>query len=157
MSVNFGEEYNKFKAEQEKLKKYYESLGMSKETIDALYEFDKMQFCENLSFKRRTQYLEVIDEDETTEEYKNPIVKRYLEILAAPFEFHTSDKLWWLQEIGNKKLLRRLLQLSNDELEIITYLVFWDYKQYEYAQMKGVSQSSISQKIGKIKKILSNL
>ena len=37
MSVNFGKEYKKFRVEQEKLRKYYESLGMSKEVIDTLY------------------------------------------------------------------------------------------------------------------------
>ena len=148
MSVNFGKEYKKFRVQQKRLRKYYESLGMRKEVIDALYEFDKMQFCEDIAFRRRIQYLEVSDED------KSPLLKRFLEVISVSDEFHTSEKFWWLQEIGDKKLLRRLLQLSNDELEIITYLVFFDYKQHEIAQMKGVSQSSISQKIGKIKKIL---
>ena len=156
MSVNFGKEYKKFRAEQKRLRKYYEALGMSKEVIDALYEFDKMQFCEDIAFKRRIQYLEVSDEDDIADEDKNPLLKRFLEVISVSDEFHTSEKFWWLQEIGDKKLLRRLLQLSYDELEIITYLVFFDYKQHEIAQIKGVSQSSISQKIGKIKKILTS-
>ena len=92
MSVNFGRDYRKFRAEQKKLREYYESLGMSKEVIDTLYEFDKMQFCENLLFRRRTQYLEVVDEDEITEEDKSPLLKKYLKNLSVPFEFHTSDK-----------------------------------------------------------------
>lgn len=44
------------------------------------------------------------------------------------------------------------MQLSVNELEVITYLVFEGYKQYEIAKIKGVSQPSIFKKKKKIKK-----
>lgn len=154
MSINFGKEYNKFNAEQKKLKMYYESLGMSKEVIDALYDFNKMQFCEDIAFRRRTQSLQVSDEDNIADDDKSPLLKRFLEIISVPFEFHTSEKFWWIQEIEDEELLSGLMQLSVNELEVITYLVFEGYKQYEIAKIKGVSQPSIFKKIKKIKKIL---
>lgn len=154
MSVNFGKEYKKFRAEQKKLREYYESLGMSKEVIDTLYEFDKMQFCENLSFRRRTRYLDVVDEDEITEEDKSPLLKKYLRNLSVPFEFYTSDKFWWIQEIEDKELLKNVLRLPDDDLELITYLVFEDFKQKHIAEIRGVSQQSISKQIGEIKQKL---
>lgn len=154
MSINFGKEYKKFRAEQKRLREYYESLGMSKEVIDALYDFDKMQFCEDIAFRRRTQSLQVSDEDNIADDDKSPLLKRFLEIISVPFEFHTSEKFWWLQEIEDEELLSGLMQLSVNELEVITYLVFEGYKQYEIAKIKGVSQPSIFKKIKKIKKIL---
>lgn len=154
MSINFGKEYKKFRAEQKRLREYYESLGMSKGVIDAIYEFDKMQFCEDIAYRRRTQRLQVSDEDNIADDDKSPLLKRFLEIISVPFEFHTSEKFWWLQEIEDEELLSGLLQLSVNELEVITYLVFEGYKQYEIAEIKGVSQPSIFKKIKKIKKIL---
>lgn len=82
MSINFGKEYKKFHTEQEKLRKYYISLGMSKEVIDAIYEFDKIQFCKDIAFKRRTQYIQASDEAIITSEDKNPLLKNHLEILS---------------------------------------------------------------------------
>lgn len=151
MSVNFGKEYKKFRVEQEKLREYYESLGMSKEVIDALYEFDKMQFCEDIAYRRRTQSLQVSDEDNIADDDKSPLLKRFLEIISVPFEFHTSEKFWWLQEIEDEELLSGLLQLSVNELEVITYLAFEDFKQKHIAEIRGVSQQSISKQIGEIK------
>lgn len=154
MSINFGKEYKKFRAEQKKLREYYESLGMSKEVIDALYDFDKMQFCEDIAFRRRTQSLQVSDEDNIADDDKSPLLKRFLEIISVPFEFHTSEKFWWLQEIEDEELLSGLLQLSVNELEVITYLAFEDFKQKHIAEIKGVSQQSISKQIGEIKQKL---
>lgn len=154
MSINFGKEYKKFRAEQKRLREYYESLGMSKEVMDALYDFDKMQFCEDIAYRRRTQSFQVSDEDNIADDDKSPLFKRFLEIISVPFEFHTSEKFWWIQEIEDEELLSRLLQLSVNDLEVITYLVFEGYKQYEIAKINGVSQPAIFKKIKKIKKIL---
>lgn len=156
MSINFGKEYKKFHTEQEKLRKYYISLGMSKEVIDAICEFDKIQFCKDIAFKRRTQYIQASDEAIITSEDKNPLLKNHLEILSVPFDFHTSGRFWWLEEIEDEKLLSGLMRLSENDLEMITYLVFDGYSQVEIAEIKGVSQPSISKKIKKIRKILND-
>lgn len=154
MSIDFGKEYKKFRAEQKRLREYYESLGMSKEVMDALYEFDKMQFCEDIAYRRRTQSLQISDEDNIADDDKSPLLKRFLEIISVPFEFHTLEKFWWLQEIEDEELLSGLLQLSVSDLEVITYLAFEDFKQKHIAEIRGVSQQSVSKQIGEIKQKL---
>ena len=46
------------------------------------------------------------------------------------------------------------MQLSVNELEVITYLAFEDFKQKHIAEIKGVSQQSRSKQIGEIKQKL---
>lgn len=48
------------------------------------------------------------------------------------------------------------MRLSENDLEMITYLVFDGYSQVEIAEIKGVSQPSIIKKIKKIRKILND-
>ena len=60
------------------------------------------------------------------------------------------------KEIEDEKLLSGLMRLSENDLEMITYLVFDGYSQVEIAEIKGVSQPSISKKIKKIRKILND-
>ena len=64
------------------------------------------------------------------------------------------DDLWWLDEIEDEELIKRLLLLTAEELELISKLAFGDYSQQEIAEKADKTQAAISQKLKTIRKKL---
>ena len=89
MSWNNSKETRRFKAEQERNKKYYEENGMTDEQIQTMFDYDKAVFLKERNFNEtltalRVEHLEDTDEDELTpfEEIVEPYHDEY-----DPFEF----------------------------------------------------------------------
>ncbi len=127
--------YNKFEKEQEKLRKEYLELGMSEDSIDKLYEFDKKQLARNIAYDRRNQSLEL------------DLVKFSVEI-----DFSLTDRYFWIEEISDDNIAKQLKKLSPDDLDLLTLLVVEGYTQTEIAHLKGCSKNTISKKFLRIKK-----
>ena len=55
MSFNKGYELKKFEAHWEKLRIEYAAAGMTKEAIQKMYDYDRLQFNSERTFIERTQ------------------------------------------------------------------------------------------------------
>jgi len=135
MSYNHGLEYKKFEARQRRLRKQYEQLGMPEADISALYQADLREF----------------NSDRRHEEHKPERLES--EPPAAP-EDGGHSRLWWVEEISDPLLARRLKALPEADLELLTLYAFEGYSQPEIAEKLGVNQSTISRRLGKLKSFL---
>lgn len=154
MGINFASARKKFSEDQKKLRKEYEAAGMTPEQILALYEYDLHQFNRDIAFYRHTQRLTVAEEPDMEEEGHNPLLIKFSEQLTVCQRPSMSEDLWWLDEIEDEDLIKKLKQLSDEELDLISKLAFGDYSQQELAVELNKSQAAIAQKLKTIRKKL---
>jgi DNA-directed RNA polymerase specialized sigma subunit len=155
MAINFGLERKKFMEAQKKLRKEYEDAGMTKEQILAMYEYDLKQFNRDIAFYRHTQPL-ATNMEEDDEGGRNPLLTKFSESLSVMQKPTESDKFWWLDEIEDMALLKRLIRLSAEDLELLDLLAFQEHTQLEISIELKKSQSSVSQRVSTIRKKINN-
>jgi DNA-directed RNA polymerase specialized sigma subunit len=155
MAINFGLERKKFMEAQKKLRKEYEDAGMTMEQILAMYEYDLKQFNRDIAYYRHSQQL-TSDAEDDEEGGRTPLLVKFPESLSVTQKPTKSDKFWWLDEIEDMVLLRRLMLLSTEDLELIDMLAFQEHTQLEISIELKKSQSSVSQRINTIRKKIKN-
>ena len=152
MAINFALERKRFREEQERLRRKYEALGMTKEQIREMYEFDLYQFNRDIAYSRHTQQL--MPDTELEAEGKNPLLHKFEDELTVTQEPDKTRQLWWLDEIEDEALLESLLQLSEEDLLLIDRVAFREQTQTEISIELKVTQPSVSQRIRTIRKKL---
>ena len=150
MIKSFAAIYSEFNRNQRILRKEYKAAGMSEEQIQEMFKFDKEQLARDIAFFRRTQSMPDNIEDFDAES-QNPLLNYFLEQLSCEMDLSTTSRYWWVEEIENPALLEKIKKLSDDYLDLITLLIFEGYTQSEIAEKRNCSQSSIAQKLGRIK------
>ena len=150
MAINFSKRYRIFEKEQKRLQKQYEALGMTKEEITEMYEFDLKQFRHDNTFHRYTWPLEIVDDDDE-DETTCPYIYQYREKLSVQQMRDEEIPMWWIDEIEDSKLHKSLLQLSEDALRLIDLYVFQGYTQAEIAKLQHTTQTSVSQRLNRIR------
>ena len=137
MGINFSYERKKFAEKQEKLRKEYEAAGMTKEQIMAMYVFDLHQFNRDIAYKRHTQQLSNLEESDMEDEGQNPLLQKFSDVLTVYQEPSEDCAFWWLEEIEDTALLKNLMQLSIEELDLIDRLAFRECTQKEIGEDLG--------------------
>ena len=150
MAINFALERKRFREEQERLRRKYEALGMTKEQIREMYEFDLHQFNRDIAYSRHTQQL--IPESGLEMEDMNSLLHKFEDELTVTQEPDETRPLWWLDEIEDEALLESLLQLSEEDLLLIDRIAFREQTQTEISIELKVTQPSVSQRIRTIRK-----
>lgn len=145
MSWNDGKERKLFKKRQAILAEQYCSVGMTKEQIQQMYEFDLAVYRSERVFRSRTQALEINFDDEDVGDISNFL----LECQTENFRDY-SNRYWWIEEL--EKLYKAAMSLSYEEKELITLYVFEGYTQKEIANKFQCSQVAICKRLDKIKK-----
>ena len=125
----------------------------SKEQIDALDEFDWTEFRADCVYQVHTQPLEIASEPDFDED-KNPLYKKFGDVLSVELKVTFRDKYAWLDEISSPELIGKLLSLAPEDLELLDAYVFGDKTQVELAKEKGISQKNISKKLNRIRRFL---
>lgn len=157
MSINYAKEYYMHKKEQDELRKYYLSLGMSDEKINELFEFDDMVFCSNNRFKYHNQYIETIRCNKNNEADGDGLVNKFRDNFVYFQDFSDLDSLYWINEIEDPEIYQCVKSLSKTELVVLTLvLIKQAYTQKEMAKLIGVSQQEISRKIKNICEAIRN-
>ena len=88
------------------------------------------------------------------EEGHNPLLHKFIDALAV-YQQPTEDaKLWWLDEIEDADLIKSLMRLTADELDLIDMLAFGGYSQREISEKTGKSPTAICLKLKTIRKKL---
>ena len=156
MSWNNGYERRKFEAEQKKQAEEYRALGMSEEKIQAMYEFDLAQFNSKRRYYMHTQEFSTSDFDEgENDESESTLLHKFFEQLTVTIEnCGDRSRYWWVDEIDNPILVKGIKSLSQDDIELITLLVFENYRKSEIAKMLGCEPYHITRRLVRIKEQL---
>lgn len=155
MIKSFAAIYKEFNRKQLKRRKEYEAIGMTKDQIQKIEDFDKQQFSRDIAYMRRTQSLPYNIEDFEFEG-QNPLLYFFLDQLSCNMDLLHTSRYWWLEEIEDERLSKKLRKLSEDDLELLTLLIFDGFSQAKVAQKIKCSQKAISKKYIKIKLFLGN-
>lgn len=156
MAWNNGKERKKFEKEQAELRKIYLANGMTEKEIQAMYDFDLKYLHHRRGEATHTQSLDFDSIEFDDKETDNPLFQKFLEALSTTDDYSAFSRFGWIEEIEDQNVLKAVMELSKDELEIMTMWVFDGMNQREIAERFGVSQQSISKKIKKIKTIFQN-
>ncbi len=150
MGFNYAKEKAEFDRQWAKIRKQYEELGMSQDAIEELYSFDWDWFK---SQRRYGSHLADLTEEVNVETIREASTETIPGDIPASLG---SDPRQWLDEIEDEQLVRKLMQLSKDDIALLTHLVFEEYTQSEIAHKKAVNQATISRQFSQIQKIFRN-
>ena len=132
----------KFKKEQNSRRKLLESAGVdSEQTEMILSAFEDEIRNDRIFYRHNEQYPEDI--------YADAWDKNMADVTDA---FINEDvKFWWLDEIDDVRLHKKLKKCTDEELEIINALAFEGCTEEELASKMLLSQSAVSKKLNKIR------
>ncbi len=147
MGFNYAKEKAEFDRQWAEIRKQYEELGMSQDALEKIHSFDWDWFK---SQRRYSSHLADLPEEVTAETIREASTGTIPGDIPASFG---SDPRQWLDEIEDEQLVWKLMQLSKDDIALLTHLVFEEYTQSEIAQQKAQKQQSISRQLQQIKKI----
>ena len=154
MAWNNGLERKKFDEEQKRLAAEYRAAGMTEYQIEQMYQFDLDAFNSKRRFNEHTQQFpeDVLEE---SDDDKSPLFEKFLDSLSVELDLSDiKDRYWWIEEIEDEQLARKLKTLPIDDVELITQYVFEQRTQVEIAKQIGVSNVTIFKRIEKLKKFL---
>ena len=155
MGINFAYARKKFSEAQQKLRKEYKAAGMTDEQILEMYEYDLHQFNRDLAYQRHTQRLGILEEpDMEEEEGHNPLLHKFIDALTVYQQPTGAAKLWWLDEIEDADLIKSLMRLTDDELDLVDMLAFRGCSQRKISERTGKSPTAICLKLKTIRKKL---
>ena len=157
MSWNDGYERRKFEARQKKQAEEYRALGMTEEQIQTMYEFDLEQFKSERRHRMHTQQFTSSDFDEgEADDSESTLFDKFFDELTCTIETSGEhSRYWWVEEIEDADLCKRIKSLSVDDIELITLYAFDGYTQDEIAIKFSCKKQNIQKKFRRIKNFLS--
>lgn len=153
MKFFYAKEKALFDQKWEKLRQEYEQAGMSKESIQSMYDFDLECFRAQRRYCNHVQLLSdgIFDGMESG---ADTVLKRKFDSMSCAFsEDDFSGRFDWTEAVSDPRMIKGLKQLSEEGLELLTYIVIEEHSQAELAQKWGCSQKAISKKLQKIRKM----
>ena len=153
MSWNNGYERRKFEAWQKKQAEEYRALGMSEEQIQDMYEFDLAQFNGERAYCTHTQEFTTSDFDEgENDESESTLLHKFFDELTVTIEQSgEKSRYWWIEELENEELARKIKKLTSEEIEILTLTAIEGYLQTEAAELMGIPYRTFKHKMKKLK------
>lgn len=138
MNWNNGKERRGFCDRMKKQAEEYRKAGMTEEQISAMYEFDYQVMLSNRRF-----YDHVVLFDDTEEGMPEDCVEDIPE---------GEGRYGWVEEIRSPELYGALQTLSEKELELVTLLAIFGYRQREVASsIMLVSDKRVSELVAGIR------
>ena len=154
MGFNYSREKFIFDKEWEKLREQYKKAGMSDEAVQELYDFDWSWFRMRRNYENRVQAMPEEEIEEQNAETRSNLFQRFTSLSTSFDEVEFSGRYAWLDTISDDALSKKLRDLSDYELEVLTLWALEGYTQCEIARKMRCSQKAISNRLFKIKRIL---
>ena len=155
MSFNNGNERRKLNAKWEHLRVQYREAGMSKEAIQAMYEFDLGVLNSERAYDANT--VAVCDGEDDVDARKAADLKQYEAAITVTDTYReTKSCFTWIGEIENERLLAALENLSELDLKILTLYVYAGYTESEIAMTLESKRITIHKRIERITMFLKN-
>lgn len=157
MSWNDGYERKMFAKRQKKQAEEYRALGMTEAQIQTMYEFDLEQFKSERRHRMHTQPLQVEEfEENDADESDNTLLNEFFDELTCTIETSgDKSRYWWVEEIEDAELSKRIKLLSAEDIELVTLYAFDGYTQDEIAIKFSCTKQNIQKKFRRIKNFLS--
>lgn len=152
MGFYYAAEKKGFDRKWAKLRREYEAAGMNPADIQLLYEYDLEFFRSQRTYINHTQAMpnEYIQDNQA---HNSTLIRRFRICADSIDEADFSGRYAWVDTIENQRLAQLLHQLSDEDLELLTFLVLEEHTQRELAKKWGCTQAAVSQRFNKIKKI----
>ena len=159
MEFNYWKRRQEFEKEQAVQRELYRKAGMSEAAIDEMYRFDLEVFRSERVYCRHTKQMKgfsISDEagdDDTGKATGSKL--RLQETLSVGMPLTDPERRdGWIDELDDEQLVRAILKLKPDDVELITLYAIEGYSVGEIADKQGVSHPTISKKLSRIKKNL---
>lgn len=153
MGFNYGREKRNFDKVWERLEEEYREAGMPEDKIQQMKDFDWQWFCSERTYRNHVCALPVGD---TPEDAYINIDRGTTSSARWDDEGVNHSRLSWVSAIEDEELYRKLRNLSNKDLELLTLIYFDGFQQAEIARTIGCSRNTIHKKLKKIKNYLKN-
>lgn len=154
MGFNYAKEKRRFDLEWKQLQKEYMDAGMSLSAIEAMHNYDWEMFLSRRTYENHTQALPDTYLNGEIEGQQSPLFKKFLSLSVTFGEEDFSGRYAWVNTISNLELGAKLSRLHPKDMELLTAIVIEGHEQSELAEKWHCSQSAISQRLKKIKKLL---
>ena len=153
MGFNYAKERRKFEARWKQLRKQYEAAGMSEFAIEQIYLFDLGVFRSERAYVNHTQRRpDVYITDDSANH--STLLQKFKNLWVNFDESEFYSKNGWIDTIENQMLLKKLQQLSIEDLDLLKFIVLEGHTQEELAEKRRCSQRSISKRLKKLIKFL---
>ena len=123
MGFNYSKEKRIFDKEWERLSEQYKKAGMNEEAIQELYDFDWSWFRMRRNYENRVQAMPEEEIDEQNAETRSNLFQRFTSLYTSFDEMEFSGRYAWIDTISDDALSRKLRDLCDDELELLTFPV----------------------------------
>ena len=153
MGFNYAKERGKFEAEWRQLRKEYKDAGMDEHAIEQLYLFDLKVFCSGRVYANHTQQMPDMYITENLTDHSS-LLKKFNNLSVTFDEAAFHDRYAWIETVEDSRLSAMLRNLSQRDLELLTFLVIEGHTQQELAERWSCSQRFISKCLQKIKNLL---
>ena len=156
MGFNYGLEKKNFDSQWDVTRKQYEDAGMSREAIQAMYDYDWSVFNANRSYQNHTQEIAAPSFEQSEESY-SPLMNKYQEAISVTDHYcETNSRFAWIGKIENERLLSALESLSELDLKILTLYVYAGYTESEIASALESKRITIHKRIERMTMLLKN-
>ena len=156
MGFNYGLEKKNFDSQWAVTRKQYEDAGMSREAIQAMYDYDCSVFNATRAYQNHTQEIAAPSFEQSEESY-SPLMNKYQEAISVTDHYcETNSRFAWIGEIEDENLLSALEKLSDEDLELLTLYIYEGYSTVELSKAYGIAHQNISKRIVKITNFLKN-
>lgn len=148
MSFNRQNEYKKFIAKQVVQAKEYSVMGMTKQEIQSLLDYDKQQFLSDMRFYSHNQSLNCSTEDFDDE--NNPLLKKYFDNFIVVDNEYITDKL---DVFDNYELVSVIASMNKVNQQIVFFLMD-GFTLHEIAEKISIGYWGIVKRVQQIRKEL---
>lgn len=148
MSFNRQNEYKKFIEKQVSQAKEYSAVGMTKQNIQILLDYDKQQFLSDMRFYSHNQSLNCSTEDFDDE--NNPLLKKYFDNFIVADNEYITDKL---DVFDNYELVSVIASMNNVNQQIVFFLME-GYTLHEIAEKISLGYWGVVKRVQQIRKKL---
>ena len=133
-----------------------EEAGMSREAIQAMYDYDWSVFNANRSYQNHTQEMAAPSFEQSEESY-SPLMDKYQKAISVTDHYcETKSCFTWIGEIENERVLAALENLSELDLKILTLYVYAGYTESEIAMTLESKRITIHKRIERMTMFLKN-
>lgn len=152
MGFHYAKEKRKFEREWEQLKREYRLAGMSEHQIETMRNYDWTWFRSQRIFQTHTQPLPSEYFEEGQE--RTRMFQKFDELSCYWKSGMLLGRYGWIYEIENEALFGALWELPSSDLDLLTLIFIYGYRQSEVARIYGCSRNVIYKRLRKLRRLL---
>lgn len=153
MKFNYYIEKRKFEEKWDCFMKQCQDADMSNETIDKMREFDLKEFNSRRRYRTHTQPILSLCLSQNMKDANETDKLSKCSALGTSDTYFELSQPDWVEYVESIPLYKKLKQLSNNQMKILTYSLE-GYTHEQIAEIFKVSRQAISKSLTIIKKFL---